>query len=41
MAGEGSSGERGLSPLSNSFPLLNNKKPALLEIILFERGIRG
>jgi len=26
MAGEGSTGERGLLPLSNSFPLLNRYK---------------
>jgi hypothetical protein len=41
LAGEGSAGERGRSPLSNSLPLLNNLIKRLFLIKLFERGIKG
>jgi hypothetical protein len=41
MAGEGSSGERGRSPLSNSFPLLNIIINRAWLITLFERGTQG
>jgi len=41
MAGEGSKGERGLNPLSNTLPLLNIKKNRGKRINLFERGIKG
>jgi hypothetical protein len=41
MAGEGSLRERGLRPLSNSLPLSNTFKYIIVNIYLFERGIKG
>jgi hypothetical protein len=41
MAGEGSSRERGRSPLSNSFPLSNILKDLAYFLEPFERGIKG
>jgi hypothetical protein len=41
MAGEGSSMERGLRPLSNSFPLSNILKNWSYYLDPFERGIKG
>jgi hypothetical protein len=41
VAGEGSIGERGLRPLSNSFPLSNKTIFYLAFSYLFERGIKG
>jgi hypothetical protein len=41
VAGEGSSRERGLRPLSNSFPLSNILKNWAYYLDPFERGIQG
>jgi len=41
MAGEGSSGERGLRPLSYTLPVLNIIEKRAKRINLFERGIKG
>jgi len=41
IAGEGSSGERGRSPLSYTLPLLNVIENRFKRIYLFERGIKG
>ena len=41
MAGKGSLEEKGLRPLSNSFPLLNNIKNGAQKTNLFERGSKG
>jgi hypothetical protein len=41
MAGEGSSRERGRSPLSNSFPLLNKMKIEYKKYTSLRGGQRG
>jgi len=41
VAGEGSSRERGLRPLSYTLPLLNNIENRVKNMNLFERGIKG
>jgi hypothetical protein len=41
MAGEGSKGERGRSPLSYSLPLSNEKFFWVRLVNLFERGTKG